>query len=248
MKRALLIDDEPASCDVLRVLLRAHPEIAVVRDAGTIAEAKVALAAPDYDLVFLDIQLIGGTGFDLVPHIRPGARIIFVTAFDRHAVRAFEVNALDYLVKPVAPERLARAVARALAATVAPASESSPTTQRLNLDDRVLLKLGAGHERFVCVGDIRCITSNENYTEVALGCTGERLLVRRTLHSWENVLPDEAFFRVHRQTIVNLTHARGLQRSTESISHLTLAGVAAAVVVSNRYLPALRDRLPGRRR
>jgi two-component system LytT family response regulator len=246
MVHALIIDDEPASCDALRTLLRAHPEISVRREAGTLAEARIALASTDYQLVFLDIQLIGGTGFDLVPLVRPGARIIFVTAYDRHAVRAFEVNALDYLLKPVAPARLAQAIARVIAALRAPAGEESVPTgtpARLTVDDRVLLKLGAGHERFVRVADIRCIASNENYTEVFVGAPAERLLVRRTLRAWEDALPAEQFVRVHRQTVANLTHARGLQRQTDSVSHLTLAGMAAPVSVSNRYLPALRERL-----
>lgn len=247
MIRALLIDDEPASCEVLRVLLRAHPEITVVGDAGTVAEAKSALASSNYDLVFLDIQLIGGTGFDLVPHVRPGARVVFVTAFDRHAVRAFDVNALDYLLKPIAPERLARAVARVREVASGAATESAPSPQRLKADDRVLLKLGAGHERFVRVGEIRCISSNENYTEVLVGAPAERLLVRRTLQSWEDALPSDHFVRVHRQTIVHVAHARGLQRQTDSVSLLTLDGVAAPVTVSHRYLAPLRDRLAGAR-
>lgn len=250
MVHALIIDDEPASCDALRTLLRSHPEISVRREAGTIAEARVALASPDYDLVFLDIQLIGGTGFDLVPLVRPGARIIFVTAYDRHAVRAFEVNAVDYLLKPVAPERLAQAITRVLSAprTAGPDTPASAgASARLTLDDRVLLKLGAGHERFVRVADIRCIASNENYTEVFVGAPAERLLVRRTLQAWEDTLPVEQFVRVHRQTVANLAHARGLQRQTDSVSLLTVDGLTTPVTVSHRYLPALRDRLPSTR-
>jgi len=240
MTRALLIDDEPAGRDALRALLAAHPAVSIAGEAGTLAEARALLAAGRYDLVFLDIQLRGGTGFDLVPCVRIGARVIFVTAYDRHALRAFEVNALDYLLKPVAPERLRTALAR-LAQPAAPAPESPMT---LEDEDRVLLKLGAGSERFVRLGEIRCIASNENYTEVTVAA-GERLLVRRTLQSWEDRLPPAQFVRVHRQTIVNVSHARGLARVTESVYHLALDGIPAPVHVSHRYLPALRERLPG---
>jgi two-component system LytT family response regulator len=246
MPRVLLIDDEPPACDILRALLGETPDIAVVGEAGTLATARTLLGTSDYDLVFLDIQLRGGTGFDLVPLVRPGARIIFVTAYDQHALRAFEVNALDYLLKPIAPERLAAALARL--STGSPLSTSNPQlstpTPPLTPDDRVLLKLGAGNERFVRLADIRCITSEENYSAVHVGAPAERLLVRRTLQSWEDQLPASHFVRVHRQAIVNPAHARGLTRITEDVSHLTLEGLAEPVAVSQRYLPALRARLP----
>src|SRR5687768_13743068 len=98
MPRALIIDDEPLACLDLRVRLMAHPEIVVTGEAGTLAEGRTALARDTYDVVFLDVQLRGGTGFDLVPYVRPNARIVFVTGYDRFALRAFEVNALDYLL------------------------------------------------------------------------------------------------------------------------------------------------------
>ena len=203
-------------------------------------EARAALARDDYDLVLLDIQLRGGTGFDLVSHVRPGARVIFVTAYDRHALRAFEVNALDYLMKPVAPARLAAALTRA----AGPAPATHPARSALTPDDRVLLKLGAGTERFVRVSDIRCITSAENYSAVHVGAPFEQLLVRRTLQSWEDQLPPKHFVRVHRQTIVNATHVLGCNRLTEDVYQLSLAGLLEPVTASQRYLPALRERLP----
>src|SRR5688572_22135523 len=109
--RALLIDDEPPARIVLRTLLAPHP-VEIVGEAGTLRAARELLARHDYTLVFLDIQLRGGTGFDLVPAVRPGAEIVFVTAHDEHALRAFEVNALDYLLKPIKPERLAASITR----------------------------------------------------------------------------------------------------------------------------------------
>jgi len=112
MRRALLIHYEISARRDLRALLGAHPEVTIVGEAALIEEALALLRRDDYDLVFLDIQLIGGTGFDLVPDVRPAARIIFVTAFDQFALRAFEVNALDYLRKPLRVARLAEALRR----------------------------------------------------------------------------------------------------------------------------------------
>ena len=241
MPRALIIDDEPPACDALRALLSDHPEVVIAGEAGTMAEARARLAATDYDLVLLDIQLRGGSGFDLVPLVRDGARIIFVTAYDQHALRAFEVNALDYLVKPVAPARLAAALARLGSAAPAVPSESAPPWRS---DDRVLLKLGAGQKRFVGLAEIRCVASEENYSELRVGAGGERLLVRQTMKAWEDQLPPAQFVRVHRQLIVNVEHALRLEQVSEATSRLVLAGVAEPVSVSYRYLAELRARRP----
>lgn len=244
MKRLLLIDDEPIARDALRALLAAHPDVEVVGEAGTLSDASLQLARSGYDLVLLDIQLRGGSGFDLVPLVRPGARIIFVTAHDEHAVRAFTVNALDYLLKPVVPARLATALARHGApapAAASPETPALPAALRLTPDDRVHLKLGGGTERFVRVGEIRCIQSEENYTAVHVGAPTERHLVRRTLQSWEEQLPPTHFVRVHRQTIVNAAHVQGVARATVDVSHLTVQGMAQPVTASQRYLAELRQ-------
>ena len=95
MIRTLIIDDEPPARAALRGLLQDYPGFALVGEADTLAEAQTRLAVHDYELVLLDIQLRGGNGFDLLPWIRPEAKVIFVTAYDTHAVRAFEVSALD---------------------------------------------------------------------------------------------------------------------------------------------------------
>ncbi|HSI08338.1 MAG TPA: response regulator [Rariglobus sp.] len=239
MPRAILIDDEPPARDILRALLAAHPDVVVTAEAGTLASAREVLGRNDYDLVFLDIQLRGGTGFDLVDHVRPGTRIIFVTAYDRHALRAFEVNALDYLLKPIDPARLSQALARLiLPAGPAPAGPLGP-------EDRLFLKLGSGHERLVRLAEIRLVCSCENYSEIALG-DGKRLLVRKTMKAWEELLPATQFVRIHRQTIVNLAHLARIERASEATSLVYLDGAAEPVVASYRYLPALREQLARR--
>ncbi len=236
MTRALIIDDEAPARAALRGLLRAHPEITLVGEADTVADAQVRLAVPDYDLVFLDIQLVGGTGFDLLPCIRPEARFVFVTAFDQHAVRAFEVNALDYLIKPVRPQRLDDALRRL-------ADSSSPFLHLpLESSDLVHLKIGNGTTRFVALTDLAAIEANENYSTVLLG-DGTQLLVRRTMKTWEDTLPAAQFVRVHRATIVNLARYRGSDRESYEITLLRIEGLAEPVRASFRYLPELRTRL-----
>ena len=126
MPRALLIDDEELAREELRRLLSAHPDVEIVGEADEVPAGRTRLAVADYDLVLLDIQLAGGSGFDLVPHVAPSARIIFVTAHNEFAIRAFEVNALDYLLKPVSPTRLAASLAR-LAPASPPTHVASPS-------------------------------------------------------------------------------------------------------------------------
>ncbi len=240
MIRALLIDDEPPACAILRTLLADHPTITVTGEAGTLATARAQLDSADYDLVFLDIQLRGGNGFDLVPLVLPGARIIFVTAHDAHAVRAFEVNALDYLLKPVAPERLTAALQRL--ATSAPQLTDPPTSTPSFIDsDRVYLKSDR-HARFVPLIELSAIVASDNYTEVHVA-DGARFLVRRTLKSWEAVLPAASFLRVHRQILVNLAQIERIERPDADTPALHLRGLRQPVICSHRLSPELRRRL-----
>lgn len=230
--RTLLIDDESDARAELRWLLSAHPTHPVVGEAATFTSARQLLQAGGYELVFLDIQLFGGNGFDLVPHVAPGARVIFVTAFDRFAVRAFEVNALDYLLKPVALERFAAALARLAS------SAPLPSAQPFRADDTALIHTDAG-ARFVPLDLLAAIFSNENYSDVLLR-TGERLLTRRTLKSWQDALPPAHFRRVHRQALVNLACIESHRRDTRETAKLRVTGVPDPVPVSRAFLPDLR--------
>lgn len=238
MLKLLIIDDEPAARDDARRLLEAFPDVNVVGEAGRIGEARELLQHADYDVVLLDVELRGGNGFDLLPHAKPEVRIIFVTAHSHYAVRAFEVNAVDYLVKPLLSGRLESSLRR-VAST--PPAEERPAAA-LKHSDLVHLKVGNGTTRFVPLADIALIESQENYTEACL-VDGQRLLVRRTLKSWEEVLPADLFVRVHRRALVNLALYRGSERETEQTTLLRLEGVEEPVRASFRYLPEFKSRL-----
>lgn len=239
MLRTLIIDDEPGARSDVRWLLSGHPDHTVVGEAATFAAARTRLARDDYDLVFLDVQLVGGNGFDLVPHVRTGAKIIFITAFDRHALRAFEVNALDYLLKPVSAERFAASLARLDSGTPPPPPSDSAAPFRP--DDVVLVQTGTG-DRFVSLPQISAILSNENYSDLLLR-SGERVLTRRTMKSWEESLPAAQFMRVHRQAIVNLQCVESHHRDTRETAELRVAGVRDPVPVSRSFLIDVETRL-----
>lgn len=242
-RRALLIDDEPLARLELRRLLGAHPTVVVAGEAGTLQDARALLGSADYDLVFLDIQLRGGNGFDLLDSVKPGAQIVFVTAYDRFALRAFEVNALDYLLKPVSPARLAATLARlgeARTLTVAPAAPAAAPGQRLTLDDRVFVKTD-GATRFVPVASICAVRSAENYTELILS-TGQVLFVLRTLKSWEETLPEAHFVRIHRQALVNLGRVKKIERGEGDEVKFHLDTEVPPLPASRRQLAELRSK------
>lgn len=239
---ALLIEDESSARADLRAKLAAHPEVAIVGEAATCNAARARLAQEDYDLVFLDIQLIGGSAFELVPHVRPGARIVFVTAHDAFALRAFEINALDYLLKPVQPARLAAALRRLDEPVVVPVPPPADGIG-LRLDDLVCLRTSQ-QARFAPVNQISLITAQDNYTEVQLA-DGAHLLLRKPLKAWEDTLPTTHFMRVHRTRIVNLARVRRYERDADEHTRLFVEGIDQPVPASRERWVELRGRLEG---
>ena len=243
---ALLIDDETTARADLRAKLAEHPHVTIVAEAATMHSARALLARPDYELVFLDIQLIGGTSFDLVPLVRPEARIVFVTAYDAYALRAIEINALDYLLKPVAPLRLAESLRR-LGAMRPPAEEPGAETApaaALRLDDKVYLQ-GGRRARFAPVAEISLIAAQDNYSEVWL-IDGAKILVRRSLAQWEQILPTTHFMRVHRTLIVNLARVTRYERDADEHTLLYVEGATEPAAASRARWPELRERLLAR--
>lgn len=237
---ALLIEDESSARADLRAKLAAHPDVVIVGEAATCNTARARLAQEDYDLVFLDIQLIGGSAFELVPHVRPGARIVFVTAHDAFALRAFEINALDYLLKPVQPARLAAALRRLDEPVVVPLAPPADGIG-LRLDDLVCLRAGL-QARFAPVNQISLITAQDNYTEVQL-TDGARLLLRKPLKSWEDTLPATHFMRVHRTRIINLARVQRYERDADEHTRLFVEGVDQPIGASRERWSELRERL-----
>lgn len=232
--RTLIVEDNAAARAGLRERLKAHPEIVVVGEAGAVGRAQTLLTLDDYDLVFLDVRLRGGLGFDLVPHVRPGACTIFVTAFDEYALRAFEVNALDYLLKPVTPGRLALALARVGAGP-------AEATARLRPDDLVHLRTDAG-SHLVEVDTITAIFAELNYTLVHLAA-GKRLLVRGSLKGWESRLDARAFLRCGREALINCRQVVRHERDERKCGRVWMTGLKDPVQVSRRYWPRVRARL-----
>jgi two-component system LytT family response regulator len=199
--RALLIDDERLARTELRRLLAAFPDIAVVGEAADAAQARNQLVTLKPDLLFLDVQMPEETGLELLESLEPPVpMVIFTTAFDEFAVKAFELNALDYLLKPVDPARLAVAVER-LRGKASGAATQAAAPGRLAAEDKVFVREG---ERcwFVQVKQIRLLESEGSYTRVHFDNAQPQLF--RSLNAMEDRLDPKYFFRANRSQIINL--------------------------------------------
>jgi len=232
--RALIVDDEPLARSNLAVLLRADPEIASVSECGSGAEAigEMRIARPD--LLFLDVQMPECDGFDvleLLGNDLPPA-VVFVTAYDHYALRAFETGALDYLLKPFDNARFELALGRAKQRIHLGAGRR----QRL---DRVAIK-NAGEVFFVKISDIDWIEAADYYSCLHVGARSH--LLRRSMVELEDDLDPSLFCRVHRSSIVNLDRVRGLKLGQDGEYEVLLQN-GAQVRLSRRYRKHLQARM-----
>ena len=248
--RAVVIDDERLARRELCALLRVHDAIEVVGEAASAVQAMEMIATLRPDVLFLDVQLNPGTGFDLLEQVEQPVRTVFVTAFDAFALRAFEVNALDYLLKPINPQRLAQAVERLTAASgtepaagraASASTPSMPSTlstpsiappTRLTMDDRLFVE-AHGRSRFLPVVSVVSITAEGDYSQIQAS-DGTRWMMLKSLREWERRLPSQHFARIHRSMIVNLACVERLERAFNRGYLVYLRGLASPVPMSRR--------------
>src|SRR6266404_6645341 len=201
--RAIIIDDERLARAELRKLLQDFPEVEVVDEAANAEEGISKIESLNPDLIFLDIQMPGKTGFDMLSELEKSPNVIFTTAYDEYALKAFEVNALDYLLKPVEPKRLADAIQKLhFIETKEPVGEGEHINRSMLTEiDQVFVKDG---ERcwFVKLSDIRLFESVGNYAKVYFGTN--KPLILKSLNALEERLDEKIFFRANRKHIVNL--------------------------------------------
>jgi two-component system LytT family response regulator len=203
-KNAIIIDDERLARNELKKMLVLHPEIEVIGEAANVDEGLNLINELNPDLILLDVQMPVKTGFDLLQELERLPAVIFTTAYDEYAIRAFEVNALDYLLKPIDPKRLSDAVQKFLAIDEKETMFSENRSElRLSLSesDQVFVKDG---EKcwFVKLAEIRLFESVGNYARVFFG--PNKPLILKSLNSLEERLDPRTFFRANRKHIVNL--------------------------------------------
>jgi two-component system LytT family response regulator len=213
--KVLIVDDEPLARRELRRLLDAHADLTVVGEAGDIDEARSLIERHEPNVVFLDIQMPGGTGFDLLAQLDRVPRIVFTTAYDQYAVKAFEVSALDYLLKPIEPERLAGTL-RKLQVDAQPGPCTSSDTL-----DQLFIKDGP-RCWFVPLREVSLFTSEGNHVRVHWG--KERPLLGRSLAALETRLDPQRYFRANRSQIVNLDYLESVELGEGGRLHVQLRG------------------------
>ena len=234
--KAIIVDDEPLARRELRRLLGEFPWVEIVAEAGNITEAAAAVEANAPELLFLDIKMPGGSGFDLLTRLEHVPRVIFTTAYDDHAVQAFEVNALDYLLKPIEPERLAAALSRARGPS--PAQTASRQAQP-QIIERLFIRDGA-RCWFVPLHEVSLIVADGNY--VRLHWRDVRPLLGRPLSSLEERLDPQRFFRANRRQIINVDFIEKVELGVGGQLHVQLKD-GSAVDISRRQARLFREQM-----
>ncbi len=207
--KAIIVDDERLARNELRRLLSEHPEVEILDEAANVDDAVEKIRTQDPDVIFLDIQMPGKTGFDLLEELDRSPRVIFTTAYDEYAIKAFEFNALDYLLKPIDPARLTEALKKIkLEKKEDEELELRFASKQLKADDQVFVKDG---EKcwFVKLEEVRLFESEGNY--VRLFFRDQKPLILKTLNYLDDRLDSRTFFRANRKHIINLKYIENIE-------------------------------------
>jgi two-component system LytT family response regulator len=231
--RTLIVDDSRLARAELMELLKVHRDITVVAEAGDVQSAVSAIDKGDIELVLLDIHLPDGTGFDVLDKSERTPKVIFTTAYEQHAVRAFEFNALDYLLKPVTPERLADALQKLV--------RPGLTMPQRTMDQESQIFIRDGERcHFVKLRDIYLVNVDGNYVRIFFG--DQKAFLSRSLSYVENRLAGLPFFRANRQQLINLEFVKSIEPAVGDGFEVTLKN-GATVEVSRRQAKELKERL-----
>jgi two-component system LytT family response regulator len=233
--KAIIVDDERLARLNLKKLLEPYSEIEIVGEASSCKGAIDMINQYNPELIFLDIQLSGETGFDLLEIIDNSIKIIFVTAYDEYAIRAFEVNAIDYLLKPVNPERLKVSIERVIIREKT--QKSGP--KGYEYSDSIYVHLNNYASRFIKISSITFIEPVGNYSKIVT-IEGKHCLVLKTLKQWQEELPDNNFVRIHRSSIVNIEHVERIEKKSNTQHMAFLKNIVEPLEVSRRYAKKLK--------
>lgn len=234
---AYIVDDESLARFALRNKLKVHPEIEIIGEADGITQAAQEIPDLKPNILFLDIQLNDGTGFDLLDRIQYDGKIVFITAFDEYAIRAFEINAIDYLLKPISAKRLKDAIKRIVIQGV----ERRPKeVMKLRYEDRYLVS-SSSTLNFVPLKEITLIRSSGDYTELRLS-NGKVFLDNRSMLQWELSLPDNNFCRISRFYIVNFNFISQIKKDAPSPGLLYIEGHDEPLKISKSYYQVIKAR------
>lgn len=233
--RTIIVDDERLARIQLRALLSNFEIIKVIAEADNVPSGIKIVNDLQPELIFLDIQMPGESGFDLLQQIDLLPKIVFVTAYDRYAIRAFEVNALDYLLKPINPQRLAQAIDR----LSEDRQESVETIKPLEYDDHLFIAVG-NQADFIKVSSIVCIRADGVYSEV-LTDDGRKFVLHKSLKQWLKQLPAKHFVQIHRSTVINLENVERVEQWFNYSYRVYLRNIKEPLVMSRRFVAQLKN-------
>jgi two-component system LytT family response regulator len=234
-RTCVVIDDEDLARLTLRNKLTYFPNIEVIGEANSIKEGMEVINNLKPDLLFLDIQLSDGTGFDLLNKLEFTGEIIFVTAYDEYAIRAFEINAVDYLLKPISNKRLKDAIEKLNKKL---STDSNVNIVKLNYDDRLMVT----HKKSVIkINSIISINASREYSYVYT-VEGKEYLTSKSISEWDNKLPDQNFCRVHRSTIINFDFINKINHQVTGTAEVFMQGLSEPLRISRNYFRKLKER------
>jgi len=235
--KTIIVDDTQLVRNELKSLLNDYAQIDVIGEAADVNEAIQLINMQNPDVIFLDIQLQGETGFDLLEKADISSQIIFITAYDQYAIRAFEVNALDYLLKPINKERLSKAISRLLP------NESNfyGPQHKVKYNDVIYVNIN-GSLKFVKIPLLKCVIAEGKYSYIVYG-DSKKDLVSKTLQEWEEILPEKYFVRIHRSTIVNFEHVEKVKRCKNYTHQVYIKGIDEPFIISRRCAVKLKKYL-----
>ena len=234
--RVILVDDEWLMREEMRMLLRGYPEIEIVGEAESVPAAVEVIQQTQPDVVFLDIQMPGETGFKLFERVKIDCKVVFVTAYDEYAIKAFDVNAVDYILKPVKKERLDNTIQRLLSQEARP---PAPAPKQFGANDSIYLMVDDRY-KFVKIRLIKCVLAEGNYSYIIDQCD-RKGLVTKTLREWEEILPESDFVRIHRSTIVNTNSIERIEQRKNYTNLVYIEGIEEPFEMSRRYAARLKS-------
>jgi len=237
---AIIIEDDPSSLELLKEFLKGFPYIDIIGEARTISEAdSLTKAKNDTGLVFLDIDLHGVNALDILKNLKSNTKIIFITAHPEFAVKAFEYNTIDYILKPISFDRLKSALNRINVFELSDKVEKE-AAGRFAINNMVLMNI-EGELKFIKIKEINYIEAKGNYTTICM-IDGSIFSTYGLIKVWEDKLPKDDFFRIHRSTIVNLNNIVKIEKGSYDTGVMYLKNIEQPFEISRNYFSQMKGK------
>jgi len=232
--KVIIVDDERLAREEVKRALKNYEDFVLIGEAENADDAKILIESKMPDLIFLDIQMPEKSGFDLLESLENVPNVLFITAYDQYAIQAFEVNALDYLMKPIREERFAKAIQK-----IRDTIQQRSSVNRVIAKDRKIFIKDGEKRFFIQLDEIYLIESLENYTRLFF--QDKKAFQRRSLRQWEEILDENIFFRINRTEIINIKYIEAINTTDSGRLEVKLK-TGELLEVSNRQSVKFKNR------